>query len=77
MKTELCPVATVTNYMLVRRSKEGPLFLWQNGYFLTQECFVQAMREALMAAGLETENYAGHSFCIGAATTAAQCSLAT
>ena len=75
MKTELCPVAAVTNYMLARRSKEGPLFLRQNGYFFTQECFVQAVREALVAAGLEAENYAGHSFCIGAATTAAQCSL--
>ena len=33
--------------------------------------FMQAVREALMVAELEAVNYAGHSFRIGAATTAA------
>ena len=73
--TELCPVAAVIDYMLARGSKEGPLFLWQNGCFLTRECFVQAVREALTIAGLEAVNCAGHSFHIGAATAAAQCCL--
>ena len=73
--TELCPEAAVIDYMLARGSKEGPLFLWQNGCFLTRERFVQDVREALMAAGLVAANYAGHSFHIGAATTAAQCGL--
>ena len=36
---------------------------------------MQVVRKALMAAGLEAVNYAGHSFRIGAATTAAQCGL--
>ena len=75
MNTELCPVAAVIDYMLARGSKDGPLFLWQNGCFLTRERFVQVVREAITAAGLEAANYAGHSFRIGAATTAAQCGL--
>ena len=73
--TELCPVAAVIHYMLARGNKEGPLFLWQNGHFLTRERFVQAVREALTVAGLEASDYAGHSFRIGVATTAAQCGL--
>ena len=73
--TELCTVAAVIDYMLARRSKEGPLYLWQNGCFLTRECFVQVVREALTAAWLEAANYAGHSFFIGAATTAAKSGL--
>ena len=56
--------------MLARGSKEGPLFLWQNGCFLTRERFVPVVREALTAAGLEAANYAGHSFRIEAANVA-------
>ena len=33
------------------------------------------VRVALKAAGLAADDYAGHSFRIGAATTAAQCGL--
>ena len=36
---------------------------------------MQAVRESLTTAGLEAENYVGHSFCIEAATMAAQCGL--
>ena len=43
--------------------------------YLTCENFVQAVREALVAAGIESDNYAGCSFRIGAATTAAQCGI--
>ena len=53
----------LTSYLIINlKSKEGPLFLWQNGHFLTWKCFVKTVREALTAAGLEAENYA---FCIG------------
>ena len=36
---------------------------------------MQVVRETLTAAEFEAVNYAGHSFRIGAATTAAQCGL--
>ena len=47
----------------------GPFFVLSDGSFLTRERFVRAVREALLSAGLESTNYAGHSFQIGAATT--------
>ncbi len=69
---ELCPVTAVLSYMLARGSGAGPLFTWRDGRFLTRESFVAAVRRALEEAGLVARNYAGHSFRIGAATTAAQ-----
>ena len=63
--TELCPVAAVIEYLLARGSKEGPLFIWQDGCYLTRQSFVQAVREALSMAGMEAKNYASHSFRIG------------
>ena len=42
-----------------------------DGHFLSQEQFVSSVRSALQAAGVEALDYAGHSFRIGAATTAA------
>ena len=37
--------------------------------------FVQELRVALSAGGIDASAYAGHSFRIGAATTAAACGL--
>lgn len=59
---ELCPVTAVINFMLTRGTKEGPLFAWQDGRYLTRERFVQAVRGALTVAGFEAKDYAGHSF---------------
>ena len=43
--------------------------------FLTKAAFIQWVREALVTLGLNCRDYAGHSFCIGAATMAAQSGL--
>ena len=51
---------------------EGPLFVFENGRLLTRERFVAAVRESLASAGVDTAKYSGHSFRIGAATTAAE-----
>ena len=69
---DLCPVAAILNYMVRRDATAGPFFLFSNGTFLTRERFVTAVRSALAAAGLNSSSYAGHSFRIGAATTAAR-----
>jgi len=69
--SELCPILAVMDYMLAR----DPLFMWQDSRYLTCDCFVQVVRKALTTAEIEAKNYAGHSFRIGAATTAAQCGL--
>ena len=49
----------------------GPLFVFGDGRCLTRPRFVAALRLALGAAGIDARLYSGHSFRIGAATTAA------
>ena len=68
----LCPVTAVLSYLVARGSGPGPLFKWEDGRFLTREAFVAAVRKALAETGLAAKDYAGHSFRIGAATTAAR-----
>ena len=70
--SDLCPVMAVVRYMMVRGTKPGPFFIRRDGRYLTRDYFVTEVRTALAAAGLTAQNYAGHSFCIRAATTAAQ-----
>ena len=68
----LCPVASMLAYMALHGNHTGPLFIFRNGQFLTRVRFVSALREALRSSGFDASLYAGHSFRIGAATTAAQ-----
>ena len=51
---------------------EGPLFKFADGRPLTRERFVDNISVALVAAGINPAPYSGHSFRIGAATTAAK-----
>ena len=69
---ELCPVAATLQYMVRRGSGPGPLFMFSEGRYLTRDRFVSAVRSGLTMAGINASLYAGHSFWIGAATTAAQ-----
>ena len=57
--------------MVLRKSGEGPLFRFKDGRLLTRVHFVSRVREALEQVEIEYSKYAGHSFRIGAATTAA------
>ena len=66
----LCPVEAMLEYIKLRGTKEGPLFLTSEGQPLTRSYFVGSLRKALALAGINDSNYAGHSFGIGAATTA-------
>ncbi len=70
--TDLCPVEAMLQYLLVRRVGEGPLFWLADGKPLTRSRFVDRVRGALAEAGLKEAEYGGHSFRIGAATTAAE-----
>ena len=71
-RNELCPVAASLQYMIQRGGAPGPLFKFGDGRYLTRDRFVSAVRSALNVAGINPSLYAGHSFRIGAATTAAQ-----
>ena len=71
----LCPVAALLSYLVLRGRGKGPLFKFKDGRALSRPRLVSELRKALAEAGLKPENYAGHSFRIGAATTAAACSI--
>ena len=60
------------DYMVRRGTTAGPFLIFSDGSFLTHERFVQEVRLALDQIGLDSSNYTGHSFRIGAATTTAQ-----
>ena len=72
---DLCPVVAVLDNMARRGNAVGPLFRFRDGRFLTRARFVAAVRSALVEAGLDARLYSGHSFRIGAATTAAVCGI--
>lgn len=69
---ELCPVIALVDYLGVRGPAPGPLFVFSDGCPLSRSTLVQRVREALSAAGVDAAPYSGHSFRIGAATTAAK-----
>ncbi len=72
---DLCPVAALLAFMAVRPAVNGPLFVFANGSPLTRDRLVKAVRLALQQAGVPATGYSGHSFRIGAATSAAQAGL--
>ena len=72
---QICPLAVTLNYLVASGTSKGPLFMFKDRRHLTCDRFVSVVHEALSAAGVDTLKYAGHSFWIGAATTAAECSI--
>ena len=71
----LCPVPAVCAFMAERGTSPGPFFTFPDSTPLTKARFVGIVRAALEELGLPREQFAGHSFRIGAATTAAQAGL--
>ena len=67
---ELCPVTALLEYVTTRGDGAGPFFCFRDGSPLTKTRFVARVRDALGRAGIPQQNYSGHSFRIGAATTA-------
>ena len=72
---DLCPVSAMLAFLAVRGGEDGPLFCNPDGTHLLKSRVVSRVRLALETLGLCGTAYAGHSFRIGAATTAAKCSL--
>lgn len=68
---ELCPVAALLPFLVIRNQKGfGPLFITKDGSYLTRSLLVKMVKETLSVAGVDCSRYSGHSFRIGAATTA-------
>ena len=69
---DLCPIAAMLGYLARRPPGPGFLFRFQDGTPLSWTRLCQELRQALRVAGISTAGYSGHSYRIGAATTAAQ-----
>ena len=68
---DLCPVAAVSAYLAVRGWQKGPFFCFVSGVPLSRDALIRHVRVALRPSGVDVSLYSGHSFRIGAATTAA------
>ena len=71
----ICPVKALLPYLAVCGSREGPLFITEEGSPLARHCFSTELSSILHAAELETTHYNTHSFHIGAATLAKQAGI--
>ncbi len=69
---KLCPVAAILGFIVASGHKQGPLFQYASGKPLTKAGFVLELKSALERQCVSAEGYSGHSFRIGAATTAAE-----
>ena len=58
------------SYLTVRKGSPGPLFIMENGQFLTRHLFGAQLDSILQEAGQNTKHYNTHSFRIGPATSA-------
>ncbi len=67
-----CPVLALLNFTDMRRNlPAGPIFLDTRGQPITEPWFTEKIRAYLQALGLPQNDFAGHSFRMGAATSAA------
>ncbi|XP_006825931.1 integrase/recombinase xerD homolog [Saccoglossus kowalevskii] len=73
----LCPVKALQVYINLRRHRNplvkpcDPLFIFRDGLLLSCSRFLHYLRSLLNIIGVDARKYSGHSFRIGAATTAA------
>ena len=71
----LCPVSSLLAYLAIRPATPGPLFLLRSDVPLSREILVRTVRSALSSTGIDASLFHGHSFRIGAATTASYAGL--
>ena len=71
----ICPVKALLGYLAIRGDSPGPLFLFEDGRVLSRSLLVEAVRATLQSRGYNVRHFNGHSFRIGAATTAAACGV--
>ena len=75
-RQDICPVVALLNYLArCPTSSNSALFINHDGTPFTRDQFVRRVKTTISAAGIDSTHYAGHSFRIGAATTAAQAGL--
>ena len=79
---KLCPYNALSKYLMLRnkvftlqRTAESPFFLTETGEAMCRSFFVLHTKQILSQLGFNTMFYTGHSFRIGAASSAASCRL--
>ena len=70
----VCAVTAMRDYFLTARPR-GPLFSFRSGRLLTRSAVVNLLKDAARQVGLPYNSLKGHSFRIGAASTAAAAGL--
>jgi hypothetical protein len=68
---ELCLVSAMLNFLVACKGSQGPLFIDSRSRPVTKAHFVAELHLVLGLLGIPQDHYAGHSFWIGAATSAA------
>lgn len=68
---QFCPVIALWQYVCLRGSTEGPLFIFLDKTCVSRSFFSEKLRQCLVFCGYDTKVYKGHSFRIGAASMAA------
>jgi hypothetical protein len=71
-----CPVVAISEFLQLRGTVGGPLFIHFNGEPLTRHQFAHILKAGIKVLGLPHTDFTPHSFRIGAATSAAMCGLA-
>ena len=69
-QASLCPVQSMVNYLEVRGSRPGPLFITSDGQSVRRSVFSNLLTQCVKACSLNSDRYKGHSFRIGGATHA-------
>jgi len=74
-----CPVKAILQYLAIRKltvsQPHEPLFLTPDGHAVDRRFFIHNLKQLLHRAGYEQSMYNGHSFRIGAATSAASAQI--
>ena len=68
--SDVCPVTAILEFIELRGSQAGPFFIDSAKKPVLKPWFVAQLREVLGRIGFPPMDFAGHSFRIGAATTA-------
>ena len=73
----VCPIESLMNYLAMtvplKPTPHSPLFMCKDGSPLTRNLFLYLLDATCRRSQINPEGYSGHSFRIGAATTAAKC----
>ena len=74
---DIYPVKAILPYLAIRGGTPGPLFMLEDGRFLTRQIFSSAIDSILSEMNMDKGNFNTHSFRIGAATSAIDTGIPT